>query len=161
MKCEWHRVYIWDARVNKRLWEFPKFYMRVFAAVEFLIVLPKITQTILLLFCFCSFHFPKLISNNIHSDINDFFRFYELGLFVYYCFLYNFVNNKIKIMSRYINFFFLYDRNSNLNSYTNIWRPRRLNLHPHRGVRLFGKGDYHWAKYPSGTLHQLQIFFYR
>ena len=26
----------------------------------------------------------------------------------------------------------------------NIWRPWRLNPHPHRGVGLFGKGDYHW-----------------
>jgi hypothetical protein len=33
-----------------------------------------------------------------------------------------------------------------------------LNPRPHKGVRLFGEGDYHWAEYPSGhTLIKLKI----
>ena len=54
-------------------------------------------------------------------------------------------------------FFFLkYDKNSNLNSHTHIfWRFWGLNQHPHRGVRLFGEGDYHWAEYPSGIKYPI------
>ena len=48
--------------------------------------------------------------------------------------------------------FFIYDKNSNLNSYTCIfWGSRRSNPRPHRGVGLFGERDYHWDECSSGN----------
>ena len=48
-------------------------------------------------------------------------------------------------------YIYIYDRNSNINSHTCIfWRSLESNPHPHRGVRLFGEEDYHWAEYPRG-----------
>ena len=35
-----------------------------------------------------------------------------------------------------------------IHTHTYIWRPQKLNLHSHRWVELFGKGD-HWTEYPS------------
>ena len=47
--------------------------------------------------------------------------------------------------------FFLYDRNSNLNSHTRIFgKSQGSNPHPYREVRFFGEEDYHWTEYPSG-----------
>ena len=44
-------------------------------------------------------------------------------------------------------YLFIYDRNSNLNSHTRIfWGFRGSNPHPHRGVGLYGEGDYHWTE---------------
>ena len=49
-------------------------------------------------------------------------------------------------------FFYIYDRNYNLNSHTSIfWRSRGSNTRPHRGVGHFRKGDYHWTECPSGN----------
>jgi hypothetical protein len=55
-------------------------------------------------------------------------------------------------------FFFIYDRNSNLNSHTCIfWRSRGLNPCPHRGVELFGreittKSNAQVAKHEGGLM---------
>ena len=58
------------------------------------------------------------------------------------------INNEKKI-TYFISFLklfiylFIFDRNFNLNSHTCIfWGSRESNPCPHRGVRLFGKGDY-------------------
>ena len=69
-----------------------------------------------------------------------------------------FPNSKLKRFA-FIYLFFIYDRNSNLNSHTHIfWRSRGLNPHPHRRVGLFGDGDYYYAEYPSSR--DLHIYIY-
>ena len=47
-------------------------------------------------------------------------------------------------------FFLIYDRKSNLNLHTIIfWESWESNPHPHRGVELFGEGDYHLGILPK------------
>jgi hypothetical protein len=58
-------------------------------------------------------------------------------------------------------FIYIYNRNSNLNSHTRIfWGSWGSNLHPHRGVGLFGEGDFHWPNTQVAKTYWTIFIFY-